>query len=71
MNVSKDKDGNIEFDKKFYVAGTRAKRNLFVFISMNDKEIQEVCDLRFPDRKPNANKVKQLATAMFGSGKIL
>lgn len=70
FNLTKNEDGNVEFDKKFYVAGTRAKRNLFVFVSMDDKEIQEVCDLRFPDRKPNSNKVKQLAIAMFGSGKI-
>ena len=58
-------------DKRLYVAASRAKHSLYIFISMNGKDLSDVIDLRFKGAKEYTDKVKMLAIAMHGTGKIM
>ena len=64
-------DGNVNpIDKRFYVAASRAKHSLYIFVSMTDEELKEVLDLRFKNSPASTNSAKRLAVAMGGTGKI-
>ena len=86
FSVEKNEDGNVvlynkkgivsdngnvnPIDKRFYVAASRAKHSLYIFVSMTDEELKEVLDLRFKNSPASTNSVKRLAVAMGGTGKI-
>ena len=86
FDVETDEAGNVVFynkkgkvaengdlnpiDKRFYVAASRAKHSLFIFVSMTEEDIKEVIDLRFKNSPTSSNNVKRLAIAMGGTGKI-
>ena len=50
----------------FYVAASRAKKKLYVFIDTDKLDITKVISERFPNAFPIPNKEKQLALAMHG-----
>ena len=55
-------EGNCDF----YVAASRAKKRLYVFIDRNKVDIPYVLSNRFPGMFPMSDKTKQLALAMHG-----
>ena len=55
-----------ENDKSFYVAASRAKKRLFVFVNKNSVNFKTVIDKRFSDTFPNPDKAKQLVGIMKG-----
>lgn len=50
----------------FYVAASRAKKRLFVFIDKRKIDIDQILTARFPNAFPIPDKSKQLALAMHG-----
>lgn len=55
-----------EDNKSFYVAASRAKKRLFVFMNRNKLDFENIINTRFKDAFPLKDKSKQLVTAMHG-----
>lgn len=53
----------------FYVAASRAKKRLFVFVDTEKVHLTKILAERFPDSFPRPNKAQQLALAMHGVAK--
>ena len=49
-----------ENNKSFYVAASRAKKRLFIFINKNNVNFKEVIERRFSETFPNPDKTRQL-----------
>lgn len=58
-------EGNCDF----YVAASRAKKRLFVFIDVERVHLEKVIEKRFPDAFPIPDSTKRLALAMHGIAK--
>ncbi len=54
---------------EFYVAASRARKQLFVFIDREKLDLEKVINERSPDAFPLPNKEKQFALAMHGVSK--
>ena len=53
-------------NKLFYVAASRAKKRLFIFINKNNVDFKAVIDNRFSKTFPNSDKTRQLVGIMKG-----
>lgn len=53
-------------NKSFYVAASRAKKNLFIFVDKSKIDAESIINKRFKDSFPSPNKLKQLTLAMHG-----
>lgn len=53
-------------NKSFYVAASRARKRLFIFINKNNVNFKDVINNRFSDTFPNPDKAKQLIGIMKG-----
>lgn len=64
--IDVDKECFNETNVTFYVGASRAKRNLFIFLNINDSEITIILQKRFPKAFPQKNKKQQITLAMHG-----
>lgn len=64
--IDVDKNCFDDNNKTYYVAASRAKKNLYVFIKLSDEEVLNVLQTRFKDSFPKSDKKKQLSIAMGG-----
>ena len=55
-----------ENNKSFYVAASRAKKRLFIFINKNNVNFKEVIERKFSETFPNPDKTRQLIGIMKG-----
>lgn len=53
-------------NKSFYVAASRAKKHLYIFINKNNVDIDKIISSRFSDSFFNKNREKRLVGAMHG-----
>lgn len=53
-------------NKSFYVAASRAKKRLFIFVNKNNINFKDVIDKRFSKTFPNPDKIRQLVGIMKG-----
>ena len=53
-------------NKSFYVAASRAKKRLFIFVNKNNVNFKDVIDKRFSKTFPNPDKTRQLVGIMKG-----
>lgn len=53
-------------NKSFYVAATRAKKDLYIFINNLNLDLENILDSRFKESFPSKDKTRQLTLAMHG-----
>lgn len=56
--IDVDKNCFDDNNKTYYVAASRAKKNLYVFIKLSDEEVLNVLETRFKDSFPKSDKKK-------------
>lgn len=64
--IDVNKDCFREDNVSFYVGASRAKKNLFVFVDIDDYEVNEIIKKRFPNSFNHKNKKQQMVLAMHG-----
>ena len=55
-----------ENNKNFYVAASRAKKELYILINKNDIDVDSVLEKRFPNSRKNGDRIRQLTLEMGG-----